>query len=99
MKILQYFGIVDLFSKIYCIDSCEQFTGKHQILKHLSVPNVQNYYIGDLEGDYIAAKEAGYKFLHATWGYGDPLGENRLGSTEEIVQYALEEPSSQKGFF
>jgi len=86
MKILKNFGIIELFSEICCIDA---LGGKSKILKSLSVPNVENYYIGDLKGDYFAAKDAGYKFLHASWGYGNVFGVSKLDSAEEILKFAI----------
>lgn len=87
MKILKKFNIDSFFSRIICIDTSNKLRTKPQILKSLYLPEVKNYYIGDLDGDYIAAKDAGYQFLYASWGYGDITDVISLNSPNEILKY------------
>lgn len=46
-------------------------------------------FIGDMEVDYWAAREAGMRFLHAAWGYGPrPDGAAQLRTVAEIATLA-----------
>lgn len=88
LKILKKFGIDVFFSKIMCIDTNKKFRTKSQILETIAFPETQNFYIGDLEEDYSAAKNAGYSFLHASWGYGNLSDVISLKSASDIIKYA-----------
>jgi phosphoglycolate phosphatase len=45
-------------------------------------------YIGDIASDETAAKLAGIDFVHAAWGFGQPVGETKtVGSFAELLDY------------
>ena len=91
MKILKTFEIDVFFSKIVCIDTDKKLETKTQILENLIFREAQNFYIGDLEEDYSAAKNAGYSFLHASWGYGNVSDVIKLRSARDIIKYVSAE--------
>lgn len=46
-------------------------------VRELGVEIWETIYIGDMQVDYEAARNAGIRFFHAAWGYGDRPGEAR----------------------
>ncbi len=45
-------------------------------------------YVGDMETDCRAARRAGIDYVHAAWGYGDPIpGVPFLDSIEQLPQF------------
>lgn len=46
-------------------------------------------YVGDIQGDYEAAKQAGVSFIFASYGFGEvPEAEYKIEKFEEILKYA-----------
>lgn len=52
--------------------------GINKILKITQCSKKNAVYIGDTLYDYIAAKKAKIKYLHATWGYDELLTKNKI---------------------
>ena len=71
LKILQHFEMTHLFDKILCIDDSNNNSSKIERLKMLKLGNGKDFYVGDLGSDLLASVSSGYKFLFASWGYGD----------------------------
>ncbi|MEG2058491.1 MAG: HAD family hydrolase [Lachnospiraceae bacterium] len=82
----QAYHLKELFQDIECFGS----TGK-QKAENIRIVMERNHiteaiYIGDTQGDYQAAKEAGVKFIHAAYGFGKvPEAEESVGSIEELI--------------
>ena len=72
---------IDYFS--YIVSSEELKKGKpdpegvNKILKVSKSNKKDVIYVGDSLYDYIAAKKAKVKYLHATWGYDNNLIKNK----------------------
>ena len=65
--------------------------GINKILKISECSKKNVVYIGDSLYDYIAAKKAKIKYLHATWGYDELLTKNKvitkINRLSEIKKY------------
>ena len=54
-------------------------------------------YIGDTSGDEKAAKLAGIKFIHVSYGFGKPISENSsFSSFDELVKYLKNKNGERK---
>lgn len=73
--LLDYLNWANLFDSVYCLDELEQCADKGQMLELLlaeqDIPALTTLYVGDTEGDAVAAKSNQIPFLHAAWGYGN----------------------------
>lgn len=67
---LEYYGFQDLFEDIECFGNNRQL--KADNIRLVCERNQLDiaYYIGDIQGDYDATKEAGLAFIHARYGFG-----------------------------
>lgn len=41
----------------------------------------QSLFVGDMDVDFLAAKSAGFRYLHAAWGYGDADEETPIAAS------------------
>ncbi len=47
-------------------------------------------YIGDMSTDYEAAKRAGIDYVHASWGYGEPIKlVDSISNISDLLRYIL----------
>ena len=47
-------------------------------------------YIGDMSTDYEAAKRAGIDYVHASWGYGEPIKlVDSISNISDLLKYVL----------
>ena len=67
--------------------------GINKILKITECSKKNVVYIGDSLYDYIAAKRAKIKYLHATWGYDKHLTKNKV-----IIQIEIFDERKKKVF-
>lgn len=45
-------------------------------------------YVGDMETDWMAARRAGIDYVHAAWGYGDPIPSvPTLASIQQLPEF------------
>ena len=72
---LEYYGFEKYFEDIECF-------GNNGLQKGENIRNVverngllRAVYVGDIEGDYQASREAGVKFIHAAYGFGTVSGD------------------------
>lgn len=75
-KILEHFGIRQLFTSVTACDSRGGgFVTKSESLNHMiechRIDKRTCCYLGDTEGDAAACLESGIEFFFAAWGYGD----------------------------
>ncbi len=67
---LEHYGLGHYFDDFECFGKTEQGKGHNIRLvaerNHLD----QALYVGDIQGDYLAAAQAGLPFIHARMGYG-----------------------------
>jgi HAD superfamily hydrolase (TIGR01549 family) len=62
-------------------------------VRELGVEIWETIYIGDMQVDYEAAQNAGMRFLHAAWGYGErPAGVRQLRRARDIGGLSRIEP-------
>lgn len=78
-KLLQYFGL-DFFDDIYTPDRyADKTISKIDMLQEIIANNQLNaenvIFIGDTEGDLLAAHNIGCKFAFASWGYAQDKDE------------------------
>ena len=52
--------------------------------KLLRIAPSNSVYLGDMESDLVAAVSAGWKFMHAGWGYGE-ISEKRYSQIETLT--------------
>ncbi len=87
---LDYYKFWDLFEDIECY-------GNNNLKKGDNIKNIcdrnnltKAYYIGDIEGDYQASKEAGVAFIHAAYGFGEISDEvpfiDELSKLPELME-------------
>lgn len=67
--------------------------GKGENIRTLMEKNAlraeETAYVGDIRGDYEAAKQAGVSFIFASYGFGEvPEAEYKIEKFEEILKYA-----------
>lgn len=83
--LLDHLDWADFFHSVYCLDEYQQCADKAQMLALLlaeqSIHPTATVYVGDTEGDAIAAKSNQVPFLHASWGYG----ANQLSAPADYV--------------
>lgn len=67
---LDHYQLWDLFEDIECYGNNQQV--KSYNIRFLAERNSLDRaaYVGDIQGDYDATKEAGYQFIHAAYGFG-----------------------------
>lgn len=67
---LDYYKFWDLFEDIECYGNNQLKKGDN--IRLLADRNALDkaYYVGDIQGDYEASKEAGVGFIHAAYGFG-----------------------------
>lgn len=67
---LAHYGFEPLFDDIQCYGCNKKQKGEN--IRILAERNglAQAVYVGDIEGDYHAATEAGARFIHAAYGFG-----------------------------
>lgn len=67
---LDYYGFSDLFLDIECYGNNNKKKGEN--ISFVCDRNKLDaaIYVGDIEGDYLASKEAGILFIHASYGFG-----------------------------
>ena len=59
------------------------------------VSSKESLYVGDMCVDHAAATSAGYRYLHAEWGYGHaPSGVDRVDEVNKIIIKVLETQES-----
>ncbi len=72
---LEYYQFGYLFSDYECYGNNNNSKGKNiaLICRRNKLENA--VYVGDIQGDYEASREAGIKFIHAAYGFGTIDGE------------------------
>ena len=86
-RILREYNLTHLFDVIICSDEYNHGATKVERLLTIRDKDRKNIYIGDTHSDYVAATEANYHFLSATWGY-DSLNKGViLNRPQEILEY------------
>ncbi|MBQ8623047.1 MAG: HAD family hydrolase [Oscillospiraceae bacterium] len=86
---LQFSGLGEYFDDIECWGNTLKLkaynialTAKRNKLTHV-------VYVGDTLGDYNSANEAGVKFVHASYGFGEvPAGTPKIASLSELPDLA-----------
>lgn len=68
---LQYYGFEYLFEDIECYGNNELGKGENISLVIRRNELDKAVYVGDIQGDFDAATEAGIPFIHAAYGFGD----------------------------
>ncbi|MEY8392881.1 HAD family hydrolase [Lachnospiraceae bacterium 45-W7] len=90
---LQYHGLRNYFKDFECFGATGREKGYNIRLvaerNHLE----QAVYVGDTQGDYVAAAEAGLSFIHARTGYGNVEAEVRF------ITRLIELPEMLKTYF
>lgn len=93
LTLLEKFGWEQHFRRVYCIDSRQPpYADKTEMLRHLiednTLSSISCLYIGDTQGDQLAAIASGMRFAAALWGYGDwgeQLPEVRLTGIDALI--------------
>lgn len=93
LALLEKFGWQQHFRQVYCIDSrqppyADKTAMLQQLIEDHTLPSQHCLYIGDTQGDQLAAVASGMRFAAALWGYGDwsaELPELRLTGIEALV--------------
>lgn len=67
---LKYYGFEHYFKDIECYGNNGYKKGKNIKLLVERNGNFPAVYVGDIQGDYEASKEAGVAFIHAAYGFG-----------------------------
>jgi len=80
-----------LKSKITDFD-CNGTSGLNKSEMLLRIKNIYSLnnplYVGDTEGDQIAAKMANIEFVYVSWGFGKPIPETKtINSFSELLSY------------
>ncbi len=87
---LEYYGFGKYFTDIECYGNNNLKKGDNIKLvvsrNHLD----KAVYVGDIEGDYIASKEAGIGFIHASYGFG------RISEEVPVIKKFAELPEVTK---
>lgn len=93
LKLLQHFNILDACSTAHGADN-ENKLKKSEIIalcyNELNLNKDDILYIGDTEGDALAAKSAGVDFLGVTWGFGFNPRKKEIYSNLKIVDNPLD---------
>lgn len=91
---LEYYGFEHLFEDIECYGNNE--LGKGENIRLVITRNKLDkaVYVGDIQGDYDAATEAGIPFIHAAYGFGEirenvPFAEE-FSRLPEVVEKILD---------
>ena len=92
-KLLDISGCEKYFDLVYAARE-DGSLSKGQMLNSIKQETNHNatyYMVGDTMGDYNAAKEAGYKFIAADYGYGkiEAVDCTHVKSAEEILQIMI----------
>lgn len=96
-------GYIEAFLEHYglnkCFDDFESYgntgLGKDENLKLLAKRNglTNVIYVGDTQGDYDATMEAGFKFIHASYGFGsineDVVSIDKFEELPEVIERIL----------
>lgn len=86
---LDYYKLWDYFDDIECYGNNEKCKGDNIRLVMERNELEQAIYVGDIQGDYEAAMQAGAAFVHAKYGFGTILDEvaeiNGLAELPEIA--------------
>lgn len=91
---LEYYGFSKYFSDIECFGN-NGFEKGDNIKLLAERNNLEDaVYVGDIQGDYDATMKAGYKFIHAKYGFGSinaevPFINSIKDLNEEIVNKTL----------
>jgi phosphoglycolate phosphatase-like HAD superfamily hydrolase len=86
-QILRQYNLTELFDIIICSDESNYGSTKLERLLNIRIKDKKNIYIGDTHSDYLAATEANYHFLSATWGYDNLNKGVTLNRPQEILEY------------
>ena len=78
------------FQAVYALDSLQPpASGKDALISHIlqthGLAPERTLYIGDRDDDARAAQQAGTRFFHAAWGYGQ-----QNGNTDDSLQALIE---------
>lgn len=74
LKLISHYGWMNYFEFVECSDSGKNKITKDEMIKNIIKKNKQYktaLFIGDTNGDYLAAKKNNLKFIYANYGYGD----------------------------
>jgi phosphoglycolate phosphatase len=88
---LELFWSLSEVKKYFCAADCHGKSGqnKPEMLNRLKTQYglVKPAYIGDTTSDELAARQAGYAFIHAVYGFGSPTQpEMAINSLPELVK-------------
>lgn len=87
---LEYFGFGKYIKDTECYGNNEKSKGENIRLVVERNQIKDAVYVGDIQGDYDASKEAGVKFIHAAYGFGTIDDEvpyiNSLRELPEVVE-------------
>lgn len=87
---LEYFGFGKYIKDTECYGNNEKSKGENIRLVVERNQIKDAVYVGDIQGDYDASKEAGVKFIHAAYGFGMIDDEvpyiNSLKELPEVVE-------------
>lgn len=74
-KVLDHLGWSARFAAVYCLDENTDCPGKTQLLSKVIATHAlratDTPYIGDTDGDAVAARANAMPYVHVTWGYGE----------------------------
>jgi phosphoglycolate phosphatase len=74
-RMLDHLGWSALFSAVYCLDEHADCPGKVQLLAKViqahALCATETPYVGDTDGDAVAARANAMPYIHVAWGYGD----------------------------
>lgn len=74
--ILDYLDWVAVFDAVYCLDEYPDCKNKEGMLTRLlleqNLAPASSPYVGDTDGDRLAAQANGMPFVYVMWGYGGP---------------------------
>lgn len=93
LKLLDYYGFVQLFDVIHGSDFSGKQTKKDIILECINEVQLQDHnrivLIGDTDSDAVGANDVGIHFVGVTYGFGYKKGEI-INSADRMINYPLE---------
>lgn len=93
---LDYYGLWDLIEDIECYGNNRKSKGENIALVCERNCLDQAVYVGDIQGDYDSATEAGIPFVHAAYGFGTIHTETwKIDGLSELPQAADEALKAQ----
>lgn len=98
MRVVEMFGIKDMFDDIYTIDKFGKHITKDEMISNIvetyGLNKVDTVMVGDAASDVTAAKKAGVTALGVLWGYG--TDKSKLIENSDLLVESSKELLCQK---